>query len=80
MLNRLSEAQLRALEMLDAAGFSGRTQAVMLASGIKPATIDTLVRAGLATATAELVRAGGLAIEIVDIRITDTGRAALSTD
>jgi hypothetical protein len=38
----------------------------------------TLVRAGLATATPQRVRAGGKAMEVAVLRITDAGRRALA--
>ena len=46
-------------------------------------TIDLLVelvRSGLATAQAERVVAGGRAMEIARVRITDAGRRALAKD
>jgi hypothetical protein len=49
----------------------------MLAGGFKLA-IARLVRNGLTTATPQRVRAGGEAIEVTRVRITDAGRRAVS--
>jgi hypothetical protein len=66
------------LELL-AASPDGATEAILLAHGF---TIDLLVvelvRAGLATAKAKRVVAGGRAMEIARVRITEAGRRALT--
>jgi hypothetical protein len=48
-----------------------------LAHGFTVAQMVELVRAGLATATAERVVAGGKAMEIAVVRITEAGRMTL---
>jgi hypothetical protein len=49
----------------------------MLAHGFSVEQTVDLVRAGLATAKAERVVAGGGAIEVARVRITEAGRRAL---
>jgi hypothetical protein len=49
----------------------------MLAHGFTIPLMVELVRAGLATATAERMVAGGKAMEIARVRITEAGRRAL---
>jgi hypothetical protein len=49
----------------------------MLAHGFTIEQLVELVRAGLATAQAERMVAGGKAIEVARVRITDAGRRAL---
>jgi hypothetical protein len=66
----------RALELL-AASRDGCTEAIMLAHGFTVAQMVELVRAGLATATPERMVAGGKAMEIARVRITEAGRRAL---
>jgi hypothetical protein len=68
----------RALELL-AASRDGVTEAILIAHGF---TIDfqvELIRAGLATAKAERVVAGGRAIEVARVRITEAGRRLLTS-
>jgi len=67
----------RALELL-AASRDGVSEAIMRAHGFTVEQMVELVRAGLATATAERVVAGGRAMEIATVRITDAGRKALA--
>jgi len=67
----------RALELL-AASSDGCTEAIMIAHGFTIAQIVELVTAGLANATAERVVAGGKAIEVARVRITEAGRKALA--
>jgi hypothetical protein len=67
----------RALELL-AGSRDGYTEAVLLAHGF---TIDfqvELIRAGLAMAKTERVIAGGRAIEVAKVRITEAGRRTLA--
>lgn len=66
----------RALELL-ASCRDGCTEAIMLAHGFTIPLMVELVRAGLATATAERMVAGGKAMEIARVRITEAGRRAL---
>ncbi len=49
----------------------------MLAHGFSIEQLVALVRAGLATASAERMVAGGKAIEVARMRITEAGRRAL---
>jgi hypothetical protein len=67
----------RALELL-AASRDGATEAVMRAHGFTVEQMVELVRAGLASATAERVVAGGKAMEIARVRITEAGRQVLA--
>lgn len=74
---KLNAEHRRALKLLaDAAG--GWTEALLLAYGLSAGLIPNLVDAGLASAKAERVLAAGRPIEVVRIRITDAGRAALA--
>ncbi len=69
----MSRDQRRALRLL-AGSPLGCTEAIMLAHGF---TTDLLgVHAGLATATPQTVHAGKRPIEVVRVRITDSGRLA----
>jgi hypothetical protein len=56
----------------------GCTEAIMLAHGFTIEQMVELVRAGLATANTERVIAGGRAIEVARVKITDAGRLALA--
>jgi hypothetical protein len=56
----------------------GCTEAIMMAHGFTVEMPVDLVRAGLATAKAERVVAGGRAIEVARVRITEAGRRALA--
>jgi hypothetical protein len=62
----------RALE-LHASCRDGCTEAVMLAHGFSIHMMVELVRAGLATARAERMLAGGRAMEVIRVRITEKG-------
>ena len=75
-LRRPKPDRRRALELL-AASHDGATEAIMLAHGFTVEQLVELVRAGLATATAERVVAGGKAMEVARVRITEAGRQAL---
>ena len=66
----------RALALLADSGRNGTTNAILAAHGFTAAMV-TLVREGIATALIERVRDGSPMIEIVRVRITGTGRAAL---
>jgi hypothetical protein len=72
-----SATRRRALELL-AASPDGATEAILLAHGLSIDLLVELVRAGLATAKAERVVAGGRAMEIARVRITEAGRRALA--
>jgi hypothetical protein len=67
----------RALELL-ASSRDGATEAIMLAHGFTIPQLVELVRAGLATTAAERVVAGGRAMEVARVQITEGGRQALS--
>jgi hypothetical protein len=68
----------RALELLADCPVEGCTRAILLAHGFTVEQMVTLVGAGLATATPQRVRAGGKAMEVAVLRITDAGRRALA--
>jgi hypothetical protein len=53
----------------------GCTEAIMIAHGFSIEQIVDLVRVGLATAKAERVVAGGPAIEVARVRITEAAGA-----
>ena len=65
----------RALSLL-ANSADGRTQARLLAHGFTREVISGLIRDGLATASTG--RVGRAPVEVVRIKITDAGRAALT--
>jgi hypothetical protein len=65
--------QRRALELLASCPQEGCSEAVLLAHGFAIRQMVELVRAGLATATPQRVRAGGEAIEVAVLRITEAG-------
>jgi hypothetical protein len=70
--------QRRALTLL-AGSPGGCTVSIMLAHGLTPEFLAVLVRNGLAAAKPETVHAGpGRTIEIVRMKITDTGRKAIN--
>jgi hypothetical protein len=73
----LSADRRRALELL-ADSVEGCTEAVVLAHGITPKLIAGLVRAGLVTTETAHMLAGGRAIYVTRIKITDAGRRALA--
>jgi hypothetical protein len=74
---RLGRNQRRALEILADTGPRGVTEAALLVQGFRTSMLAGLVRDGLAMVVTEPVRAGGQTIEVVRIRITDSGRTAL---
>jgi hypothetical protein len=63
----------RSLELLADAGRDGVADGLMIANGVTVEQMVALVRAGLATATAQRIRAGGKAMEVATLRITDVG-------
>jgi hypothetical protein len=73
----LSADRRRALELL-ADSVDGYTEAVVLAHGITSRLIAGLVRAGLVTTETAHKLAGGRAIYMTRIKITDAGRRALA--
>jgi hypothetical protein len=66
------------MAFLGGAAAVGCTEAMMLAHGFTVPQMVELVRAGLASATAERVVAGGKAIEVARVKITEAGRRALA--
>jgi hypothetical protein len=66
----------RALGLLANAGRDGVADGLMIANGVTVEQMVALVRAGLATATARRIRAGGKAMEVATLRITDAGQRA----
>jgi hypothetical protein len=75
---RLTATQRRALAILADSGLNGTTTAGMLAAGFRLTTISRLVHRGLATARMERMKVGERRIQVLRVRITDVGRAALS--
>ena len=67
--------RLRALSLL-ANSADGRTEARLLSRGFTREEISGLIRDGLATAST--VRVGRAPVEVVRIKITEAGRAALA--
>jgi hypothetical protein len=67
----------RALELL-AASPDGCTEALMLAHGFTVELLVDLCIAELAIATPERMVAGGRAVEVVRMKITEAGRQALT--
>jgi hypothetical protein len=54
------------------------TEATLLAHGFTISVLAELVLDGFATATPEIEQAGGRAIKVVRVRITDAGRRAIA--
>jgi len=69
----------RALRLL-AENPDGCSRAIMLAHGFSLELLDKLIRAGLARATTEREMRGGRTIEIVRIKLTKAGRAAVPSE
>ena len=67
----------RALELL-AASPDGCSEAIMLAHGFSVDFLTDLIRTGMATTRTERVVAGGRAMEVARVRITEVGRRALA--
>lgn len=74
---RLTPKARRALELL-AVDQRGLTETLLLTYGFTRGMLASLVRARLATAQHQTVKAGGKAMEVVRIRITEAGRDALA--
>ena len=78
---RLGPDQRRALELLAKIPFGISADLLAVTHGFDRSMITALVEAGLATARREIVTAPGhTTIEIVRIRISDSGRRALELD
>jgi hypothetical protein len=74
----MTRDERRALALVADSGRNGTTDAILAAHGFHGGHGDySLIRDGLATAMTERVRAGSRMIEIVRVRITAAGRAAL---
>jgi hypothetical protein len=67
----------RALRVL-ADSSDGCTEALMMAHGFKLELLAGLIRDGLATTSIDRVGRGGRPVEVVRLRITETGRKALT--
>src|SRR5262249_46464776 len=65
------------LELL-AASPDGCSKAIMLAHGFTVGFLVELIRTGMATTRTERVIAGGRAMEVARVRITEVGRRALA--
>jgi hypothetical protein len=75
---RLAGYRRQALEILSGAGPNGYTTLLaQMAQGFTADMLAGLVHDGLATAATETVRAGGRAIKVTRVKITDAGRRAL---
>src|SRR5215813_7752306 len=68
----------RALELLAASPDGCSEEAIMLAHGFTVDFLVDLIRTGMATARTERVVAGGRAMEVARVRITEVGRRALA--
>ena len=67
----------RVLELL-AGSRDGCSEAIMLAHGFTVDFLLDLIRTGMATTRTERVVAGGRAMEVARVRITEVGRRALA--
>jgi hypothetical protein len=76
---RLSPKARRALELL-AVDQRGLTETLLRTYGFTLRMLASIVSTGLATAQRQTVNAGGKTMEVVRIRITETGRAALAAE
>jgi hypothetical protein len=75
-MTRADDERRRALALL-AENPDGCSRAIMLARGFPLSLLNRLIRAGLATSHIELEERPDKPIEIVRLRITETGRRAL---
>jgi hypothetical protein len=76
MTSEPTTAEERRLLELLAASADGCRAELLLALGFTPDLVLGVVRAGLATAQTENVLAGGRAVVVSRVRITETGRQA----
>jgi hypothetical protein len=75
---KLNADQGRALRLLDEAGPRGCPEVLMqMAHGFKSEVLAGLVRDGLASVAPVSMQAGGRAVEVTRLRITEAGRRAL---
>jgi hypothetical protein len=72
----LTGKQISALELL-AGCPDGCTEAVLKANGFTIGLLGKLIRAGFATATPGIVEAGGRALGVVRLTITEKGRTII---
>jgi len=77
---RLSTEQREALELLAGDPQGATEDLLVLAHGFDSDMIAGLVSSGLAMAQRENMKAGSRSIEVVRIRITGAGRAALAAE
>jgi hypothetical protein len=76
--SRLTPKARRALELL-AVDRRGLTETLLRTYGFTLTMLTGLIRAGLATAQRQTVRAGGQAIKVIRIRITEAGRQEIES-
>jgi hypothetical protein len=76
-VTRLSAEQRRALTLVASSRHGINEQMLARSLGFSSAVLASLVRRRLAARERELVMAGGKAIEVVRIRITEAGRKAI---
>jgi hypothetical protein len=76
--SRLTPKARWALELL-AVDRRGLTETLLRTYGFTLRMLAGLIRAGLATAQRQTVKAGGQAIKVIRIRITEAGRRAIES-
>lgn len=76
----LSADERRALDMIASDGHNGVTQSLLTMYGVHPSMVAELVGRGLASMTQDKVRVGSGLVEVVTVRITETGRDALTAE
>ncbi len=76
-VTRLSAEQRRALKLLASSGHGANEELLVRGHGLSRGVLASLVRRGLAAAEHHVTMAGGNAIEVVRVRITDVGRRAI---
>jgi hypothetical protein len=76
--SRLTPKARRALELL-AVDRRGLSETLLRTYGFTLKMLAGLIRAGLATAQRQTVKAGGQAINVIRIRITEAGRQAIES-
>lgn len=76
--SRLTPKARWALELL-AVDRRGLTETLLRTYGVTLRMLTGLIRAGLATAQRQTVKAGGQAIKVTRIRITEAGRQEIAS-
>jgi hypothetical protein len=76
--SRLTPKARWALELI-AVDRRGLTQSLLRTYGFTVRMLAGLIRAGLATAQRQTVKAGGQAMKVIRVRITETGRRAIES-